>query len=102
MNKDQTPPQPASRALAKFAIGLRLADVPAAVRERAKLHILDALGLGFASHAYDYADRAIAGVQAMGSTGPWGVIGHGGRFEVRDAALLNAILVHGLDFDDTH
>lgn len=93
---------PLSRSLATLAANVRLAEVPAAVRERARLHILDAVGLGFASHAYDYAARSIAGIEAMGARGDCTVLGLGRGFEARDAALLNGVLVHGLDFDDTH
>lgn len=98
------PPQPAppSRILARFAAGLRLADVPAQVRERAKLHMLDAIGVGLASNAYEYARRAAAGIEAMGERGPCAVLGRAERLTVRDAALVNGILIHGLDFDDTH
>jgi 2-methylcitrate dehydratase PrpD len=97
-SQTQTP----SRALARFAADLDLADVPSAVRERAKLHILDALGLGLASHAYDYAKSAVAGAVALGAGGASSVIGRPERVELRDAALANGILIHGLDFDDTH
>lgn len=99
IEQDTVPP---SRSLARLAATYRLADVPAAVRERARLHILDAIGLGFASHAHDYARSAIAGVEAIGAHGDCSVLGLDRRFEVRDAAMLNGILVHGLDFDDTH
>lgn len=95
-------PEPHSRALARFASTLRIEDVPTRVREQARLHILDAIGVGYASHAYDYARRAIAGVTAMGGHGACSVLGHAGQFDVRDAALLNGVLIHGLDFDDTH
>src|SRR5581483_707691 len=93
---------PLSRRLAEFAAALRLADVPAHVRERAKLHVLDAIGVGLASNAYAYARRAVSGVEAMGTSGSCTVLGRRERFAVRDAALLNGILIHGLDFDDTH
>jgi 2-methylcitrate dehydratase PrpD len=96
-----SPEQP-SRKLARFAVGLRLADVPATVRDRARLHILDGLGLGLASNVFEYGRRAIAGVAAMGSAGACSVLGRAERFAVRDAALINGILIHGLDFDDTH
>ena len=96
---DSVPP---ARSLARLAAGLQISDVPAAVRDRAKLHILDAIGLGFASHAYDYATSAIAGIEAIGASGDCTVLGLRRGFEVRDAALLNGVLVHGLDFDDTH
>lgn len=93
---------PPSKELARMAAGLRWADVPDAVRTRAKLHILDALGLGLASHAYPYAKKSIAGIKAIGTTGNCTVLGTSERLDVRDAALLNGILIHGLDFDDTH
>jgi len=95
-------PESRSRKLASFTAELRLADVPAPIRDRAKLHILDGLGLGFASNSYDYARCAVAGVAAMASAGRCSVLGREERFEVRDAALINGILIHGLDFDDTH
>jgi 2-methylcitrate dehydratase PrpD len=95
-------PEAPSRTLARFAAGLRLCDVPAPVRERAKLHILDGLGLGLASNAYDYGRCAVAGVAAMAAPGICSVLGRVERFDARDAALINGILIHGLDFDDTH
>lgn len=96
------PSEPPSRKLSRFAANLNLAHVPAPVRDRARLHILDGLGLGLASNAYDYGRRAVAGVAAMGAGGACSVLGRAVRLEVRDAALINGILIHGLDFDDTH
>ncbi|MCW1430827.1 MmgE/PrpD family protein [Novosphingobium sp. JCM 18896] len=92
---------PAQR-IAQFATEFRLAEVPEAVRLRAKLHILDGLGLGLASTVQTYGRSAVEGVTAMGGTGDCSVIGHRARLAPRDAALVNAILIHGLDFDDTH
>lgn len=91
-----------ARRLAGFAAGLAFADIPKPVLDRAKLLILDALGCGLASNAYHFADVAIAGVTALGGEGPCSVIGRNVRLPVRDAALANGILIHGLDFDDTH
>lgn len=96
------PPLSPSRKLAKFAAALRLAGVPAPVRDRAKLHILDALGLGLASSAQDYGRRTVAAIAAMSAGGACSVLGRAERYEARDAALANGILIHGLDFDDTH
>ncbi|MCB2076781.1 MAG: MmgE/PrpD family protein [Novosphingobium sp.] len=91
-----------ARQLAAMAVDVSLDCIPGSVILRAKLHILDALGLGLASNAYDYGQRAAEGIAAMSPGGNCSVIGRSERLEVRDAALLNAILVHGLDFDDTH
>jgi len=89
--------------LAEFAAGLALSDVPTPVLDRAKLLILDALGCAIASNAYPFSHAAIAGAVALGGTGgECSVIGRSERLPVRDAALVNGILIHGLDFDDTH
>lgn len=92
----------ASRKFARFAVALRLGEIPAPVRTHAKLHILDALGLGLASNAYEFGRRAVEGVVSLGREGACSVLGRQERLEARDAALANGILVHGLDFDDTH
>lgn len=91
-----------AQKIAQFAAEFRLSDVPEAVRTRAKLHILDGLGLGLASTVQAYGKSAVVGVSAMGTTGACSVIGNASRLDTRDAALVNAILIHGLDFDDTH
>lgn len=91
-----------AQKIAQFAADFRLDDVPQAVRTRAKLHILDGLGLGIASTVEAYGKSAVAGVSAMGTQGSCSVIGQAERLDVRDAAMVNAILIHGLDFDDTH
>lgn len=91
-----------ARAIARFAAALRYDDIPAAVRERARVQILDGLGVGFAANAYPFADKAIAGIAALGGDGACTVVGRRERLPVRDAALANGVLIHGLDFDDTH
>jgi 2-methylcitrate dehydratase PrpD len=71
------------------------------VVERAKVLMLDAVGNAFAATAFGFAGAAAAAVRALGAGGV-PVIGLDARANARDAALLNGILVHGLDFDDTH
>src|SRR5690606_9584045 len=91
-----------ARELSQFACRMRTAPLPAEVRELATRHILDALGIGLASHAQSYAAPALAGIEAAGSNGPCTVIGDTRRLSPRDAALANGLLMHGLDYDDTH
>jgi 2-methylcitrate dehydratase PrpD len=91
-----------SQTLAGFAAGLRLEDVPVAVRERACHLALDALGIALASSRSDFAGIALTGLQAIGDAGTSDVIGMGARLPVRDAIVMNGLLVHGLDYDDTY
>ena len=94
-------PNPAER-LAAFAAALRSEDVPSEVRERARHLILDALGVAAASSRQEFARVMLDGFRAVGSVGESGVVAMGAQFSLRDAAALNAALIHGLDFDDTH
>ena len=88
--------------LAHFAAGLQAADVPEAVWTKSVHHIVDGIGLAFASHHFPYAAPALQGIAAAGGTGEATVIGSTLRLSARDAALANGYLLHGLDFDDTH
>lgn len=91
-----------SQDLARFAAGLQLADVPEPVRRRACHLALDALGVALASARCDFAGIALAGVTAMGDSGTSEVVGMDTRLTLRDAVLMNGLLVHGLDYDDTY
>ncbi len=91
-----------SQDLARFAEGFAFDAIPADVRERAKYLILDAVGIAFASTRYDFAHRALSGVRALAGEGPHRLIALADRLPLRDAVLVNGILVHGLDYDDTH
>lgn len=92
-----------AQTLAEFASELRAEDIPGEVLERAKHLILDAVGVAFASTHYDFALRALSGVTELsGGLGDMPVIGLRQRLVPRDAMLMNGILVHGLDYDDTH
>src|SRR5712692_5325410 len=87
--------------LSHFALQLTYDEVPAAVRERARHLILDSVGIALASTKFPFASVSLAALEELGS-GHSPVIGTGRRLALRDAALMNGILVHGLDFDDTH
>lgn len=91
-----------AEALAAFATRVRFEEVPQPVVERAKLHMLDAIGVAFASSVEDFAPRIIAALQGIGGSGAYPVIGFPVRLPIRDAVLANGALVHGIDFDDTH
>jgi 2-methylcitrate dehydratase PrpD len=102
MEYDRIPPHTLAQHLAAFSLRVQWAAMPTAVQERARLHVLDALGLALASHTQPYAAPSLAGIVAAGGAGDCSVIGDERRLAPRDAALANALLIHGLDFDDTH
>lgn len=90
-----------SDALARFVAGFDAAAIPPEVARRAKLLMLDAVGIAFASTRFDFARRALDGLREFGA-GDADVIGISDRLALRDAVLMNAVLVHGLDYDDTY
>ncbi len=96
-----SPVDTASR-FADFVSNFSLDRVPEAVCARAKLSILDALGIGLASCNYPFAKTTAAALTELGGVGEYPVIGSDLRLPQRDAAHLNGTLIHGLDFDDTH
>lgn len=87
---------------ADFAADFSLDQVPTNVIDYAKLCIADTIGIGFASHRYNFADTSVKAIARLAGNGEWPVVGTRLRLPVRDAALLNGLLMHGLDFDDTH
>ncbi|RZT83459.1 2-methylcitrate dehydratase PrpD [Pseudonocardia sediminis] len=85
----------------EFVAAAGIDDVPAEVLERARYLVLDAVGLAFASTAYGFPAVARDALAAFGG-GEHPVLGMSDRLTARDAAVLNGVLIHGMDFDDTH
>ncbi len=92
----------AARTLAEWATGLRFEDVPADVLEAAKLHLLDTLGCGLAAHALGEGTQGRTAMAELGGEAQATVIGLERTLPAPSAAFANAMLCHGLDFDDTH
>jgi 2-methylcitrate dehydratase PrpD len=92
-----------AQSLAEFAHGLTLAAVPAATQQRALHLMLDAVGCALAARQEDFALKLAPAIASLADTvGRRGVIGFGQRLPLRDVTWLNGVLMHGLDYDDTH
>lgn len=88
---------------ARWGLGLQWQDLPSEVVLQAQHLVLDALGIALASSRYPFAQQTLLAVQDLaGSAGPVPVMGMGAHLPARDAALVNGLLIHGLDYDDTH
>jgi 2-methylcitrate dehydratase PrpD len=95
-------PATAAEKVAQYVSGYRYEDIPQATRERAKLLALDAVGIALASTQYDFSHRVLSGLNALNEGGSSSLIATSGTLALRDAVLYNGVLVHGLDYDDTH
>ncbi len=91
-----------SDKLAHFAAHLSWEDVPGQVLERARHHLLDALGIGLAATREPYADAVRNTARDWGGHPQATVWRHGDKLPTAHAAMVNGSYVHGLDFDDTH
>lgn len=91
-----------AQRLATWALGLTYEQIPSQAVHSVKRHMLDGIGLAIAARRYGVAQAAISvggrwaldtGVRALGGSE---------RLQPVGAALVDGVLVHGLDFDDTH
>lgn len=92
----------AAERFAEWTTGLDLDDVPDEVAEAAKLHLLDTLGCGLAANALDVATEARAAMTELGGEEQATVLGAAEGLPAAGAAFANAMVCHGLDYDDTH
>ena len=91
-----------ARELVRAARTIAGTPLPEEVATAARLHLLDAIGVGLAAAGSPIgaAYRAYAAEVAKG--GPATVFGQANGASAADAALINGGLIHSLEFDDTH
>ena len=95
----QTPSADPAMALAEFAAGLHLDDIPEPVLAHATALLLDTTGcavLGATSEAV----RTLSAVVARTEQGPAAMWGHGQRVSPASAALVNGTAIHAFELDD--
>lgn len=88
--------------LAGYCAALRLGDVPAPVRERARYVALDGLGAGIYGAELPWSRILTDTVAALGGSGPTAVWGTKLSLPPDQAALLNGSFTQGFELDDYH
>lgn len=91
----------ATERFVRWAWSLEHADVPGEVRLAARRHALDGLGTALGASRLGAAPYAAEVAQGLGGP-PEASIIDGPRVATPVAALANGILLHALDYDDTH
>src|SRR5919202_2262551 len=92
----------ATQQLAEFVTRTRLEDVPPATQHEAKRGILDILGVALGAADDDGVDIARRVALELGGNPQATLWADGRQTSVSQAALVNGIMSHVLDYDDTH
>ena len=99
---ERRPMQTAAQQIADWSSAISIDDIPTEVLEHAKLHLLDVIGCGYAASALGVATEGRTAMAELGGESQASVIGHDGARPAPNAAFANAMLCHGLDYDDMH
>jgi len=88
--------------MARFALGLQYEDIPADAVREAKRFLLDSVGCALAAVLLEDMRAAHRYIVGLGGTPEATVIGSGHRTNTANAALMNALLVRALDYNDIY
>ncbi len=88
--------------LARHVVNARFADIPQPVRHEATRALLNCLGCAIGSARHETVENALAAIRDFAGPPQAGVFGRSERFDILNAALINGISTHVLDYDDTH
>jgi len=91
-----------TRTLARYLVNSRWEDIPQRVRHEASRALLNWLGCAVGSCRHETVERALAAVRPFSGPPQAAVLGRAERLDCLNAALVNGISSHVLDFDDTH
>lgn len=91
-----------AQRLGEFATNVRLKGAPPEVRASARQRVLDIVGLCIAAQRLDTSWAVIDMVAEHGGIAQAHALGVQSAVPSAQAALVNGVLAHSLDFDDTH
>ncbi len=97
-----TDPVTAARALARYAVEAKHADIPATARHEAKRSLLNWLGCAIGGSTHPAVGKALAALLPFSAGNDCTILGRRERTDALHAALINGLSAHVLDFDDTH
>jgi 2-methylcitrate dehydratase PrpD len=95
-------PKGLTRHLAEFIVSTRFDDIPETVRHEAKRTLLNWIGCAVGGSYDDTVSNVVAALSPFSGSGQGILFGRTERMDLLNAALVNGISSHVLDFDDTH
>ncbi|MCC7484606.1 MAG: MmgE/PrpD family protein [Burkholderiales bacterium] len=102
MSHETTTGNPYTRGIAEFVSGLRYEAIPAEVRHRIKLLMLDSLGCALYGADLEWCRILQDTFAAVDTTRECAVWGTGRTLSAPHAALANGTAVQGFELDDVH
>ncbi|HVN74967.1 MAG TPA: MmgE/PrpD family protein [Thermoanaerobaculaceae bacterium] len=88
--------------MARWAAGVRFEDLPADALREAKRYLLDSIGCALGGYLQHDVKIALAVFDEVAGPGPATVVGSGTKVDVVSAALLNALMVRVMDYNDIY
>jgi 2-methylcitrate dehydratase PrpD len=95
-------PPDLTQKLSHFIVATRYEDLPDAVRHEAKRTLLNWVGCAIGGAPQETVSNAIAALAPFTESRRATLFGRTERMDALNAALVNGISSHVLDFDDTH
>ena len=89
-----------TETLARFAVETTLEDIPAEVIQTGKLRILDTLGVMVGGSVDDCTKMTLAICEESGGNPECNIVGHNVQTSRLNAAFVNGVAAHALDYDD--
>jgi 2-methylcitrate dehydratase PrpD len=91
-----------TRTLARYIVSAKPGDLPASVRKEAARTMLNWVGCTLGGSRHETVDIAISAMAPFSGPAQASILGRKERLDILNAALINGISSHVLDYDDTH
>jgi 2-methylcitrate dehydratase PrpD len=91
-----------TRRLAHHVVSARPEDLPASVRKEAERTLVNWVGCTVGGSRHEAVGIALSALSSFSGPAQAGILGRKERLDILNAALVNGISSHVLDFDDTH
>lgn len=91
-----------SHKMAEFASQLQYKNIPSEAVKEAKRFLLDSVGCALAAVHNEDMDNAFQYIKSLGGHAQATVIGYGHKTNMPNAALMNALLIRALDYNDIY
>ena len=91
-----------TQTLARYVVNAKIGDIPVNVRHEAKRALLNWLGCAIGTAHHETIVRALAAIAPFAGAPQAALLGRAERLDILNAAFLNGVSSHVLDFDDTH